>query len=93
MFKKKKKNLCSFISLENKHTMKYGILNIKWSQVHVFNSSTLEADLFELEASLVYILNSRTVENYIVKPYLKKVAGQWCTPLIPALGRQRQADF
>lgn len=52
--------------------MKYGILNIKWSQVHVFNSSTLEADLFELEASLVYILNSRTVENYIVKPYLKK---------------------
>lgn len=55
--------------------MKYGILNIKWSQVHVFNSSTLEADLFELEASLVYILNSRTVENYIVKPYLKKVAG------------------
>lgn len=51
--------------------MKYGILNIKWSQVHVFNSSTLEADLFELEASLVYILNSRTVENYIVKPYPK----------------------
>jgi hypothetical protein len=24
----------------------------------------------------------------------KKKAGQWwCTPLIPALGRQRQADF
>lgn len=70
--------------------MKYGILNIKWSQVHVFNSSTLEADLFELEASLVYILNSRTVENYIVKPYLKKVAGQWCTALILALRRQNR---
>jgi hypothetical protein len=25
---------------------------------------------------------------------IKKLAGQWwCTPLIPALGRQRQADF
>lgn len=40
--------------------MKYGVLSIKWSQVHVFNSSTPEADLVELEASLVYILNSRT---------------------------------
>jgi hypothetical protein len=22
-----------------------------------------------------------------------KKEGQWCTPLLPALGRQRQADF
>ena len=65
--------------------MKYGILNIKWSQVHVFNSSTLEADLFELEASLVYILNSRTVENYIVKPYLnlKKKRACWGREPLP----------
>jgi hypothetical protein len=35
-------------------------------------------------------------QDYIAKPCLKisTIAGQWWrTPLIPALGRQRQADF
>jgi hypothetical protein len=47
----------------------------------------------EFRVSLVYRVSSRTATQR--KPVLKKqTAGQWwCTPLIPALGRQRQADF
>jgi hypothetical protein len=29
----------------------------------------------------------------IIKQIFKKAGQWWCMPLIPALGRQRQADF
>jgi hypothetical protein len=67
---------------------------------HTFKPSTQEAESgksLEFEANLVYRENSRTPRATQKKPYVekkKKSARQWWrTPLIPALGRQRQADF
>jgi hypothetical protein len=59
-------------------------------------------DLWEFEASLVYRMNSMTEKPYlkiittttIMMMMMMMMAGRWwSTPLIPALGRQRQADF
>jgi hypothetical protein len=46
-----------------------------------------QKSFYECKASLGYIMR-------ICQLKTKPGAGQWwCTPLIPALGRQRQADF
>jgi hypothetical protein len=75
---------------------------------HTFNSSTPEAkssQISEFEATLVYKASSKaarpTQRNPVIKPKMKErnkqktdTAGWWWrTPLIPALGRQRQVDF
>jgi hypothetical protein len=44
----------------------------------------------KLEANLIYIVSYKTVRAVL---YKKKKAGQWCTPLISAVRRQRQADL
>jgi hypothetical protein len=51
----------------------------------------------EFEASLVYRVSSRTARatqrNPVSKNKQTKKRWWWRTPLIPALGRQRQVDF
>jgi hypothetical protein len=48
----------------------------------------------EFKASVVYLVSSRTARGTQRNPVLKTQAGRWWrTPLIPALGGQRQADF
>jgi hypothetical protein len=67
--------------------------------MHAFNPQHLGGrgrQISQFEASLVYRVRSRTARDYTEKPCLEKpkTAGQWWrTPLISALGRQRQTDF
>jgi hypothetical protein len=66
-------------------------MNCPWHMVghmslHCHYPGARSKALIKFEASL----------GFIARPCLKKerLDGQsWCTPLIPALGRQRQADF
>jgi hypothetical protein len=61
-----------------------------WEMSHVKEIVTL---MFIGLFALGWVL---PMEYDFIKPYLKEIysAGKWwCTPLIPALGRQRQADF
>jgi hypothetical protein len=57
--------------------------------VHIFNRRTQEADV---SGSLRLHSAARATQCAPVKN--KQISqAWWCTPLIPALGRQRQADF
>jgi hypothetical protein len=52
-------------------------------------------DLYEFKAGLFYIVSSSTARAMQRDP-VKGAGGSrewWLMPLIPALGRQRQADF
>ena len=65
---------------------------------HTLNPSNWEAEtvgwISEFKNNLVYRTSLRTARGYPKKLYQKNIARQWWrTPLVPALGRQRQADF
>jgi hypothetical protein len=50
----------------------------------------------EFEATLVYKVSYKDSQSYTEKLCLKtnkQSRAWWCSPLIPALGRQRQVDF
>jgi hypothetical protein len=69
------------------------------ASLQAFNSSIQEAEasIHESKASLVYKVGSRTARAVTWRNSVLKTKGEsrawWCTPLIPALGRQRQVDF
>jgi hypothetical protein len=55
-----------------------------------------QAELCEFEVSLGFMTRFRPARATCEDPVLRnktRTGWWWCTPLIPALGRQRQVDF
>jgi hypothetical protein len=63
--------------------------------VHIFNHSTGKAETGELSLRPAWYRSrsARATQKNLVSKTKEKARQWWCTPLIPALGRQRQADF
>jgi hypothetical protein len=50
-------------------------------------------EIFLNRSPVAFDLRSRIDKWDLIKKKKKKSQAWWCTPLVPALGRQRQADF
>jgi hypothetical protein len=56
----------------------------------------MQEDNYKFKTRPIFIVSTKQPRFYTAKPCLKKWLGcwaWWCTPLIPALRRQRQVDF